>query len=42
MIGDVGLWEWSVWKNETCKNLNLLELGLNFRAGSFNRCLTEV
>ncbi len=42
MIGDVGLWEWSAGKNETCKKLNWLELGLNFWAGSFNRCLMGV
>lgn len=29
-------------QNEKYRKLNLLELGLNFGAGSFNRCLTEV
>lgn len=40
MIEDAQLLGWTVGENETCKNLNLLELRLNFRAGSFNRCLT--
>ena len=42
MIEDRGLSGWAGLKNEACKKLNLLELGLNFGAGSFNRCLTEV
>lgn len=40
MTGDVGLWEWSVGKNETCKKFNLVELELNFQGAPFNRCFT--